>query len=197
MNEALELSQSWLETLLPSRRWILWEIATSGHIKNWAYQDICENLLGLSAAKQCIPRGRQKKYVHCWDKECQTLYHFFTKVPVPVGTDSDRAVLSLGLLSGLEQNRRSRRDRTQEEAVNSIDFPHSSCKTWRTINKLTLLAVLDAPLACAPSQQTPLPRYSWRTRHTGPGAASPPGSSTSNCPTQVLEDSNNWGPQYL
>jgi len=34
-SEALELSQGWLEALLPSHRWIRWEIATSGHIKHW------------------------------------------------------------------------------------------------------------------------------------------------------------------
>jgi len=33
--EALELSQGWLEALLPSHRWIRWEIATYGHIKYW------------------------------------------------------------------------------------------------------------------------------------------------------------------
>jgi len=33
--EALELWQGWLEALLPSHRWIRWEIATSGHIKHW------------------------------------------------------------------------------------------------------------------------------------------------------------------
>jgi len=33
--EALELSQGWLEALLPSHRWIRWEIVTSGHIKHW------------------------------------------------------------------------------------------------------------------------------------------------------------------
>ena len=46
-----------------------------------------------------------------------------------------------------------------------------------------LLASLDAPLACAPFRQTPSPHNSWRTGHTGPGAASTPGSSTSSCPT--------------
>jgi len=33
--EDLELSQGWLEALLPSHRWIRWEIATSGHTKYW------------------------------------------------------------------------------------------------------------------------------------------------------------------
>jgi len=33
--EALELSQDWLEALLPSHRWFRWEIATSGHTRCW------------------------------------------------------------------------------------------------------------------------------------------------------------------
>jgi len=52
-----------------------------------AYQDFCESL--LSTAKQCIPRGRRKKYVPCWDKECDTLYRSFIRAPVE--TDFDRA----------------------------------------------------------------------------------------------------------
>jgi len=92
-----------------------------------AYQDFCENL--LSAAKQCIPRGRRKNYVPCWDKECETLHRSFIRTPV--GTDSDRATSSL--LSRLQQKKQER----SEEAVNSIDFSHSSRKAWRTINKLT------------------------------------------------------------
>ena len=48
-----------------------------------------------------------------------------------MGTASDRAVSSL--LFRLQQKKQER----WEEAVNSIDFSHSSCKAWRTINKLT------------------------------------------------------------
>jgi len=92
-----------------------------------AYQDFCESL--LSAAKHCIPRGRRKNYVPCWDKECETLYRFFIRAPV--GTDSDRAASSL--LSWFGQKKQER----WEEAVNFIEFSHSSRKAWRTINKLT------------------------------------------------------------
>ena len=92
-----------------------------------AHQDFCESL--LSAAKQCIPCGRRKNYVSCWDKECETLYRSFTRAPV--GTDSDRAASSL--LSLLQKKKRER----WKEAVNSINFSHSSRKAWRTINKLT------------------------------------------------------------
>ena len=91
------------------------------------YQDFCESL--LSAAKQCIPRGRRKNYVSCWDKECETLYSSFTRAPM--GIASDRAASSL--LSQLQQKKQER----WEEAVNAIDFSHSSRKAWKTISKLT------------------------------------------------------------
>jgi len=111
-----------------SDKWIRWEIATSGHTKYWeGVPGFCESL--LSAAKQCIPLGRRKNYVPCWDKECETLHRSFTRVPV--GTEPDRAASSL--LSGLGQKNQE----WWEEAVNSIDFSHSSRKVWRIINKLT------------------------------------------------------------
>jgi len=68
--------------------------------------------------------------VPCWNKECETLYRSFIRASV--GTASDRAASSL--LSRLQQNKQER----WEEAVNSIDFSHSSRKAWRTINKLTV-----------------------------------------------------------
>ena len=50
--EALERSQGRLEALLPSHRWIRWEIAISGQIKYWeGIPGFFESL--LSAAKQC------------------------------------------------------------------------------------------------------------------------------------------------
>jgi len=66
--------------------------------------------------------------VPCWDKECETLYHSFIRHPVE--TASDRATSSQ--LFRLQQKRER-----WEEAVNSINFSHSSRKAWRTINKLT------------------------------------------------------------
>jgi len=62
-----------------------------------AYQDFCKS--EIRTAKHCIPRGRRKNYVPCWDKDCETLYRSFTRAPV--GTDSDRAASSL--LSQLEE----------------------------------------------------------------------------------------------
>ena len=91
-------------------------------------QQILRGHTRISVAKQCIPCGRRKNYVPCWDKECETLYHSFIRAPV--GTASDRAASSL--LSRLQQKKEQ-----WEEAVNSIVFSHSSRKAWRTINKLT------------------------------------------------------------
>jgi len=100
-------SAPWMQESVPIKR--------SGTIR-WgnmefegAYQDFWESL--LFAAKQCITRGRRKNYVPCWDKECETLYHSFTRAPV--GTDSDRAASSL--LSWLGQKKQER----WWEAVNS------------------------------------------------------------------------------
>ena len=135
-----------------------------------AYQDFRESF--ISAAKQCIPCGCRKNYVPCWDKECNVLHRSFTWAPV--GTDSDIAASSL--LSRLRQEKQE----WWVEAVNLIDFSHSSHKAWRTINKLS---GLDAPSIRAPSRQTPSPRNLWRTGHTRPVIASPPGWSTRSCPT--------------
>ena len=66
----------------------------------------------------------------CWQKECEILYRSFIRAPV--GTDSDR--VASPLLFQLKQKKQER----WEEAVNSIDFLHSSHKAWRTINKLML-----------------------------------------------------------
>jgi len=169
--EALEISQGWLEAPLPSHRWIRWGITTSRHIKHW--QGIPGFLLGLlSAAKQCIPRGRRKNYVPCWDEECETLYRFLTRAPV--GTDSDRAASSL--LSRLGQKKQER----WEEAVNSIDFSHSSRRVWRSINKLTGRSGRSFRQY---TWQIPSPRNSWRTGHTRTGIVSPPGWPTRSCST--------------
>jgi len=94
----------------------------------------------------------------CWYKECETLYRSFIRAPV--GSDSDRA--SSFLLSRLEQKKQER----WEEAANSIDFIpsnfHRTIPARHGAPSINLLASLDAPLACAPSRQTPSPRNSWK-----------------------------------
>jgi len=75
---------------------------------------------------------------------------------------------------GKRRNRRSRRN---------LSIPSTSRTTaaMRGTPSMNLLAGLDAPIACAPSRQTPSPRNSWRSRHTGLGAQSPPGPLTRSC----------------
>jgi len=82
----------------------------------------------------------------------------------------------LSLLFLIEQKKKER----WEEAVNSIDFSHSSRKAWRTTHKLTGRSGRSFRLC--PSQPTPSSHNSWRTGHTRPGVASP-GSPTRSFPT--------------
>ena len=79
----------------------------------------------------------------------------------------------------LDFNRRSRSDGRKLSIPSTSPTPAAMRREPST----NLLAGLDAPLACAPSRQTPSPRNSWRTGHTGLEAASSPGSSTNSCPT--------------
>ena len=93
---------------------------------NQTCQAICE--LFISAAKKTIPRGYRKTYIPCWDDECSSLYHAF-KCAAP-GTDTRLALEKL--LSSLDHKRQSR----WAEAVDNIDFTHSSHKALETVNQL-------------------------------------------------------------
>jgi len=61
--------------------------------------------------------------------------------------------------------------------------------TYRTLagrrgeSSTNVLAGLDTPFISAPSRQTPSPRNSWRTGHTGQVTECPTGWSTKICPT--------------
>ena len=91
-----------------------------------AYEDFCNTI--IHAAKKSIPRGRRKKYRPYWDAECKALYQVFLRAPQGEGfnTLSD-------LLARLDKRRRKR----WSEAVNAIDFTHSSRLAWNAINNLT------------------------------------------------------------
>jgi len=99
-------------------------------------------------------------------EEFKTLYLSFNLAPV--GTESDRATSFL--LSWLGRKKKER----WEEAVNSIDFSHSSRKAWRTIKKLTGTSGRS-------SRQSK--RLATCEERWTPGIARPRGSSTSSCPT--------------
>jgi len=125
--EALELSQGWLEAHLPPHRWIRWEIATSGHNKiEEACQEVCESLLFADNNVSHVSVAR-------------TMCHVVTKSARPIIALSSEPQCGLTLIkphrpySRLEGKGHER----WEEAVNSIDFLHSSCKALSTINKLT------------------------------------------------------------
>ena len=81
------------------------------------------------AAKNSIPRVRRNNHIPCWDADCENLYQTFLKSPE--GSDSNGAATSL--LLRLDNKRRDRRS----EAVQTIDFSHSSQKSWSILNNLT------------------------------------------------------------
>ena len=92
-----------------------------------AYQDFCNAI--STAAKKYIPRGRRNDLIPCWDAECENLYQMFLQSPE--GSDSSRAASAL--LSRLDRKRRDR----WSEAVQTINFSHSSRKAWSILNNLT------------------------------------------------------------
>ena len=79
----------------------------------------------------------------------------------------------------LEKSRRSRRDGRKL----LIPLTSRTLSARRGEPSTNILEDQDAPLVSVQARQIPLPRNSWRTRHTRPGMASPPGSSTRSYPT--------------
>ena len=163
-SKAFELSQGWLQVLLPSHRWIRWETATSK-----AYQEYF--------AKTCYFRLSNASHVAV----AITMCHAGTKsarssfLRAPAGFDSDRAALSL--LSRIEEENRS------DGKKLSIPSTSRTLAARRGAPSINLLGGLEAPFACAPSHQTPSPHNLWRTGQTRLGTTNPPGLSTSSCPT--------------
>ena len=92
-----------------------------------AYQDFCNAI--SRAAKKYIPRCQRNDHIPCCDPECGNLYQMFLQSPE--GSDSSRAASAL--LSRLDRKRRDR----WSEAVQTIDFSHSSHKAWSLLNNLT------------------------------------------------------------
>ena len=92
-----------------------------------AYQDFCKTI--IAAAKRSIPRGRRKNYRPCWDAECEQLYQTFLRATQGEATN----IAASTLLARLDDKRRER----WLEAVNTIDFTHTSRLARNTLNKLT------------------------------------------------------------
>ena len=94
---------------------------------NLANQDFCTVI--KTAAKNSVPRRRRNIHIPCWDAECKNLYRTFLQTPEV--SDSNEAATAL--LLRLDKKRRDR----WSEAVQTIDFLHSSRKAWSILNKLT------------------------------------------------------------
>ena len=92
-----------------------------------AYQSFCKVI--RTAAKSSIPSGCQNNHTPRWDAESKNLYRTFLQSPE--GSDSNRAATAL-----LLRLNKKRRDRWSE-AVQTIDFSHSSRKAWSILNNLT------------------------------------------------------------
>ena len=91
-----------------------------------AYQDFCNTI--KKAAKKTIPCGYRNNYIPCWDAECESLYKTFLQSP----QIDDSSLAATALLAKLDRKRRDQ----WSEAVQSIDFSHSSRKAWSTLNNL-------------------------------------------------------------
>ena len=98
-----------------------------------AYQDFCNTM--KKAAKKSIPRGYQNNYIPCWDAGCESLQSL------------QRDNSSLGAIALLAKLDRKRSDRWSE-AVQSIDFSHSSRKPWSILNNLIGRSTLLRPRHC-------------------------------------------------
>ena len=92
-----------------------------------AYQDFWNVI--RTAAKNSIPYGLRNNHIPCWDAECKNLYRAFLQSPKK--GDSNRAATAR--LLRLDKKRRDR----WSEAVQTIDFLHSSRKAWKILNNLT------------------------------------------------------------
>ena len=92
-----------------------------------AYQYFCNAI--SPGAKKCILRGRRNNLIPCWNAVFENLYQAFLQYPE--GHESSRAAAAL--LARLDRKRRNR----WSEAVQNIDFSHSSRVAWSTLNNVT------------------------------------------------------------
>ena len=93
-----------------------------------------------NSSQKFYPTRSSKNHIPCWDAECENLYH--TLLQSPEGSDSNR--VATALLPRLDNKRRDR----WSEAVQSIDFSHSSRKASNILNNLTDRSRLS-PRHCA------------------------------------------------
>ena len=92
-----------------------------------AYQCFCNGI--STAAKKCIPRGRRNNRIPCWVAECENRYQTFLQYP----EGHEYSIAATAVLAKFDMKRRGR----WTEAVQNIDFLHSSRVAWSTSNNLT------------------------------------------------------------
>ena len=119
-------------------------------------QDFCNVI--KTAAKNSIPRGRRNNHIPCWDAECENLYRTFLQPPER--SDSNRA--GTAMLLRLDKKRRDR----WSEAVQTIDFSHSSRNAWSILNNLTGKP-WRSPRHCAVSANAIVPQLIRNRRYEG------------------------------
>lgn len=77
-----------------------------------------------TAAKKLVPRGHRHNYTPCWTKECEKLLKEYERDGNEVNADK--------LIALLDEERRNR----WTQAMNEIDFTHSSRESWSLLRKL-------------------------------------------------------------
>ena len=126
-----------------------------------AYQGFCNVI--RTAAKNFMPRGHRNNDKPRWDAECENLYRTFLQSPE--GSDSNGAATAL--LLRLDKKRRDR----WSEAVQTIDFSHSSRKTRSILNNVTGRS-RRSPRHCAVSANSIASQMIRNGRYEGIGSES-------------------------
>ena len=90
-----------------------------------------------TSTRKNILLGFQKNYVLCWDNECKALLLSHNEAK----TNVERSTTATNLLTMLNTKWKER----WTETVESIDFTHSSCQHWQTVNELTGQATKSTP----------------------------------------------------
>ena len=98
----------------------------SGYVAE-ANQDFWNTI--IAAAIRSTTRRRRKNYRPYWGAECEQLYQTLLRAPQGEATN----IATSTLLARLDDKRRER----WSEAINTIDFTHTSRVAWNTLNKLT------------------------------------------------------------
>jgi len=179
----------WSSTFLPTA--IQWSIGTFARLIGSAFTFSQMNLLrNCHLQTHQTMRGHTRIFVRAYYLRLNNVSHVAVgRIMCHAGTKPSIAALprpQWGLtqidwlrLFYLDSSKRNRSDGRKLLIPSTSCTPAARCgEPWTN-----LLPCLDVPLTSFPSRQTLSPHNLWRTEHTGPGIASPPGWSTNSCPT--------------